>query len=386
MSGKAVMSSDLSKYVVVDVETTGFGRNDRIVEIAAVTLDPSTWESVDEFDTLINPERDVGPVGVHGINAGMVEAAPTFSEIVPAIAARLQGAVLVAHNLVFDTRMLRQEFDRRGVTVDLGYGFCTYEMTGMKLFAACGAFDIPLSQQHRALADARATAELARRLRPNGRTIQTKAASIGAVPPAVRHHTLRRGLADAGISPMHRIVSCADLPKRSSAVQQYLDMLDWALDDGVIDPQERSQMSELASDLGISERARQNAHRAYLDCIIRAAERDGVISQAENDLIVQIAVQLGVGDASIPEVTPVASIENVAKGSRVCFTGTPNKARLEALARQAGFVPVKTVSKKGCDVLVAADASTSSGKARNARKWDIPIVPVHEFLGRFDQN
>ena len=64
--------------IVVDVETTGFGRQDKILEIAAIALDPTTWEIVDEYDTLINPQRDVGPTGVHGISASMVEAAPTF--------------------------------------------------------------------------------------------------------------------------------------------------------------------------------------------------------------------------------------------------------------------------------------------------------------------
>ena len=69
------------RFVVFDCETTGFGHHDRIVEIAALTLDPETWEPTDEYDTLINPERDVGSVGVHGITASMVEAAPTFPEV-----------------------------------------------------------------------------------------------------------------------------------------------------------------------------------------------------------------------------------------------------------------------------------------------------------------
>ncbi len=94
----------MPKPVVVDVETTGFGPNDRVVEIAAITLDPATWETVDEYDTLINPGRDVGPTGVHGITASMVEAAPTFSDIIAAIAGRLQGSLLIAHNLAFDSR------------------------------------------------------------------------------------------------------------------------------------------------------------------------------------------------------------------------------------------------------------------------------------------
>ena len=373
----------IEKLVVVDVETTGFGRHDRIVEIAALTLDPATWETVDEFDTLINPERDVGPTGVHGISAAMVEAAPTFSDVVPALVGRLQGAVLVAHNLVFDARMLRQEFDTRGVRNDLGDGLCTYRATRKKLYSACDAFQIPLSQQHRALADARATAELARRLRLARQARSATAASIDAVPQVAIGHTLRRGLADAGTSPMHRVVSRAGLPDCDSIVQQYLDMLDWVLDDGVIDRHERSEMSQLARNLGISEPVRRDAHRAYLDCIIAAAERDGVISNAEHALIVRIADQLQVHDANIPDVTPVARVKIITSGSRVCFTGTANKARLESIAQRAGLEPVRSVTKKRCDLLVAADVATSSSKARNARKWDIPIMSAQEFLERF---
>ena len=211
------MGANTQKFVVVDVETTGFGRSDRIVEIAAVTLDPATWDTIDEYDTLINPERDVGPTGVHGITAAMVEAAPTFTEVIAAVAGRLRGAVLIAHNLVFDERMLRQEFDRRGVGIDPGEGLCTYRATKKKLCLACDEFHIPLSQHHRALADARATAELARQLRFSDQARSARAASIGTVPLAQGHHTLRRGLADAGTSPMHRVVSCASYPDCDSS-------------------------------------------------------------------------------------------------------------------------------------------------------------------------
>ncbi len=74
-----------SPVVVVDRETTVLSKNDRILEVAAVTLDPFTGEVVDEYDTLINPERDPGPTFVHGISASMVEAAPTFHEVAAAL-------------------------------------------------------------------------------------------------------------------------------------------------------------------------------------------------------------------------------------------------------------------------------------------------------------
>ena len=109
--------------VVIDCETTGLGQNDRIVEIAALTLNPETWETTDEYETLINPERDVGPVDIHGVTATMVEAAPTFPEVIAALARRIHGAILIAHNLSFDARMLDYEFDRLGVAFDVGSGW-----------------------------------------------------------------------------------------------------------------------------------------------------------------------------------------------------------------------------------------------------------------------
>ena len=63
-------------YAIVDCETTGFGKHDRIVEVAAVVVDGTSGAVVDEYDTLVNPQRDTGPVGVHGVTASMVEAAP----------------------------------------------------------------------------------------------------------------------------------------------------------------------------------------------------------------------------------------------------------------------------------------------------------------------
>lgn len=53
---------------------------------------------------------------------------------------------------------------------------------------------------------------------------------------------------------------------------------------------------------------------------------------------------------------------------------------LRVLARKAGLVPVQGVTKKGCDVLVAADLASASGKARAARHYGKPVVSVADFL------
>lgn len=385
------MSTKLSTPVVVDVETTGLGSHDKIVEIAVITLDPTTWETVDEYDTLINPERDVGPTGIHGITASMVEIAPVFEEVIAAVARRLHSAILIAHNLAFDSRMLRSEFERSGVTIDMGKGLCTYRETREKLHIACEERGISLSHHHRALVDARATAELARHLELHRVFPHAEAARVGDVPNKPSPRTLRRGLADAGTSPLYRIVSRAHYPACEEAVSLYLDALNWVLDDGVIDQAERIAIEQLAREWGISEQKRKEAHRAYFDCIVAAAERDGIISEAEREIIKKIAQQLEIVGADIPDATPLPTVDEIRPGSCVCFTGEAvvkgekwDRDALEAIAKHAGLTPVKNVTKKACDLLVAADVSSTSGKARKARQYNVPILSVSDFLVRFE--
>ena len=90
-------------YAVVDLETTGLWpqRSDRVLEIAIIQLDLGL-AITDVWTTLVNPERDVGPVRLHGITASDVVDAPTFRQLASPLAARLSGAVLVGHNLRFD--------------------------------------------------------------------------------------------------------------------------------------------------------------------------------------------------------------------------------------------------------------------------------------------
>lgn len=134
----------MSRFAIVDVETTGFGKTDRVVELAVVVADGSTLEVVDEFETLLNPMRDIGASHIHGITPSVVEAAPVFEDVVELICPRIDGAVLVAHNLSFDQRFLLNEFSRAGVEASAGSGLCTLKMSGETLAKACDRHGIPL--------------------------------------------------------------------------------------------------------------------------------------------------------------------------------------------------------------------------------------------------
>jgi DNA polymerase-3 subunit epsilon len=155
-------------YAILDVESTGGQYNEEgITEVAIYRFDGH--EIVDQFASLINPERKIQPFvqKLTGINNAMLVRAPKFYEVAKRIIEIMDGAVLVAHNADFDYRMLRLEFER------LGYEFevktlCTVqlsqkllpEQTSYSLGKLVKSLGIPITDRHRATGDALATVKL----------------------------------------------------------------------------------------------------------------------------------------------------------------------------------------------------------------------------------
>lgn len=371
-----------SRIAVVDLETTGFRpRSDRVVEIAVVTLSLPDLSICDEFDTLLNPERDIGAQHIHGISPDMVVGAPTFREVAAILAEHVHDAVLVCHNIRFDIPFLAHEFTRAGGVFHPGTPRCTLAATRQKLSVACRDHDIPLSDAHSALADARATALLARKtlsLDAHG----SAQAEVCAQAQAV--HTLRRNRDSA--SRLGRIIERARYPETDEATQLYLTALDYVLDDFVIEAAEQGTLDELAAMLGLTPHQRREVHVAYFQSFVDAAQRDNVITAAEHRLLqkVHAALMLPVGD--LPKADEAnSSGSTIPMGTSVCFSGEAfmdgmpvPRRELEAMARANGLKPVATVTKTGCGLLVA-DPDSHSTKARNARKWGIPILAPERF-------
>lgn len=168
LEGDAV--KDATGFAVIDTETTGLlpGFHHRIAEIAIIHLD-ATGSVTDEWCTLVNPERDLGPQAVHGIRAADVRRAPTFQRISCEVIERLRGRVPVAHNWPFDAMHLRAEFSRLDIRTPLESraGLCTMRLAGRvlpgagrSLLACCDSAGISMMGWHSALADARAAASL----------------------------------------------------------------------------------------------------------------------------------------------------------------------------------------------------------------------------------
>ena len=94
----------MERFAIIDTETTGFGKTDRLVEVAVVLVEGN--EIIQEWETLINPERDISNSNIHGITSELVSLAPTFAEINSELSRLISGTIMVAHNISFDQRML----------------------------------------------------------------------------------------------------------------------------------------------------------------------------------------------------------------------------------------------------------------------------------------
>ncbi|MFF9631656.1 DEDDh family exonuclease [Streptomyces fradiae] len=153
-------------YAVVDVETTGLSAHDRIVSAAVYRLD-ARGRVEDHWYTLVNPERDPGPVSIHGLTSEVLEGAPLFPEVAAEFAERLDGRVLVAHNAYFDWSMIAREYARARGTAPVRQRLCTMALArelalplpNMKLESLAAHFGVRQRQAHNALDDARVLAE-----------------------------------------------------------------------------------------------------------------------------------------------------------------------------------------------------------------------------------
>ena len=408
-------------YAVIDFETTGlFSKSShRVIEVAVVHVD-ERGRITGRWDTLINPGRDLGRQDIHRIRAADVMQAPTFEQIAPQLIELISGRVLVAHNARFDTGFLLAELERLDYQAELKLeALCTMQLareflpgSGRKLSDCCAAYDIPLVDAHRALADAVATAKLLGAYIAEAPDAPGWARSVAdaAVLPWPPFHgeaskwVSRDDVASAGpvkaTSWLDRIT--VKLPELAGPAEQldYLALLDLCLLDRELSTHEAQALVQLAEDLGIGRATCAALHERYFDDLVHIAWADRVLTEVEIADLVTVAQLLGLPPAAVATAIvapPVAAgAGNVAAaaperfvltvGDIVVLTGEMLRPRADwhAELTQHGFVPGAGVTKKS-RLVVAADPDSLSGKARKARDYGIPVVSeagLNSLLGR----
>lgn len=400
---------------VVDVETTGLHpkQGNRIIEIAVVVVGPGGIIER-EFVSLVNPNRDVGPTKIHQIKASDVVNAPRFSDIAGHVLETLQGCVAISgHNVRFDNSFLRHEFETLGVTLPEYPSLCTMHLSGGgKLFDCCKRFGVEVGDvQHEALTDARFTARLFGLSLPNKpdkleflltlKPIEWPVlAKTNTVILTRQQAELKKSEAPEYLEKLlkqtHENISDQEF---TEAQVDYIDMLDRALEDRIVDDAEAKALLETAMEWGLSGNQVQAIHERYLEQIVETAVQDGKISDFEMQDLVMVASLLGKKESDIKalikkaKATPVKktnlpakTIEDL-KGKKVCFTGelfccingNPITRKMaHDLSIEAGLEILERVTKK-LDILVVADPNTLSGKAKLAKGYGVRIMHENVF-------
>lgn len=407
-----------SEFCVIDVETTGFSPRlgDRVVEVAAVRM-LGDGTVLDQWSTLVNPERDIGATHIHGITAGEVLDAPQFGQVAGDLLERLDGAVFVAHNLRFDWGFIAAEFERAGHTLPPWPGLCTMALgsrlqpnvSSRKLSACCGRLGITIPQAHAALDDAVAAGNLlARYLHLADSHGLNSLAELGCLPltwpatfPALPASGLRHARGHDKVRLQAQASYLVGLVARLDGTEVtepelagYLDLLDRALEDRRLTAVEADALHETAREWGLDAGAVRRAHDSYFAALAAAALADEVLTPTEQEDLDAVASLLGLDPAAVEtalrsapgEPTSISASRDLT-GLSVCFTGALagmidgdliTRAEAQELATQAGLI-VKSGVSKGLDLLVVADPDSQSGKARRARELGTRVMAEAVF-------
>jgi len=159
-------------YCSLDIETSGFDPlTNEVLEVGFVffTLSGKGAKITEEWTQVFNPAKAVAPgiLGLTGISQKELDQAPKFSEYQKFLQDKLGQAVIVGHNIAFDTKFLEGfgiKFSGTVIdTLDL-VQFILPTHHSYNLENLMHTFGISHKEAHRALADSNATLKLLEKL------------------------------------------------------------------------------------------------------------------------------------------------------------------------------------------------------------------------------
>ena len=156
------------EFIVFDIETTGLSsKNDEITEIGAIKI--KGGKAIDSFSALVNPGKHIPEkiVELTGISDNMVKDKPTIEEVLPEFLNFIGDSPVVAHNADFDTGFIRDKANR----YNMNFGNIAVDTLKLarvllpnlkrhRLNIIAKELNISLENHHRAVDDAKATADI----------------------------------------------------------------------------------------------------------------------------------------------------------------------------------------------------------------------------------
>ncbi|HEX7052910.1 MAG TPA: DUF294 nucleotidyltransferase-like domain-containing protein [Burkholderiales bacterium] len=196
--------------LALDLETTGLNpRSDRIVQVAAVAmLGPHVLEAP-RLERLVDPGVDVpnAATAIHGLGRAELAGAARFAEIAPALAAMLEGRVVIGAHVAFDLAVLREEARRAGIAwrdppaldVTLLFGALEPSLAEPSLEAIAERLGVTIDGRHSARGDALAAAQIFARLLARLREIDVR--TLGEARVLAARRAARNGAAAPPAEP-----------------------------------------------------------------------------------------------------------------------------------------------------------------------------------------
>ena len=339
------------RYCAIGMLTVGDeGRmsRPRPVELA-VAFDDGTAVS-----TLINPQRDLADARkAFGIRVSDVLLAPTLREAWAVIAPMLAGCTPVGVGVDETLGLIDFELKRLGhvAVMPLGIELGRVPVTGRTAL-----------EQAQSTLKAHAAAET-----QGGSSAfeESEAAEMVSGLLVSRDHSVRTPSADhlPALSALLRV-------SRDVAAVMLGGLPTVDLDKG------EESTWDAAARQSVADQLRAAASRALLP--------DEVITRLHHaSNLLGVDVMAGVTSTARHDIGA-----SLTPGARICFTGTAldttgrvvERDEIERLAASAGLIPVRSVTKTRCEVLVTAEAGTQSGKARKAQEYGKAVFTAEEFF------
>ena len=112
-----------SKYVILDTETTGLGKNDEIIQLAVTDVEGHAL-----FNEKIKPtkRKRINPaaVDIHGITMASLKDCPTFLDLKKPLKKAIGRKKIIAYNADFDMRLYKQTWQLAGGFLPKGEWEC----------------------------------------------------------------------------------------------------------------------------------------------------------------------------------------------------------------------------------------------------------------------
>jgi DNA polymerase III epsilon subunit-like protein len=332
-------------FAVIDIATTGFSpaNGDRIVEIAIARVD-ARGRIGDEYATLVNPGRDVGPLFLHGISSSEVRDVPAFADIAGELLDRLDGAIVVAHDAAFVERFLDVEFSRMGEVLPVSPALCslwlarrTMRTPDHRLVTLARHAGLAAVDTQTALGAVRTLAGLLPRMLAAHGEPPRYLCGLRPMPeldcdadPKAR----LVGPPESGDAWMTSLLGRRALPAAAPGeveAQRYVDAVTSALADGRLLGGEAQTLARLASSAGLGAAQVETVHGRLLEHLRSAALTDAILTTGQIRKLRTAAAALGEPNR-FDELRPTSPQDLVAGRS----VPVPREVRLCAHCRRPG--------------------------------------------------